>query len=217
MPEEWAPILSWEGIYEVSDQGRVRRIAPRVDWRGNPRTVNSRTGRMIGSATNRLIRPLLKSGYHQVCLTRGGSKTSRWYTVHGLVAAAFLGPRPSARHTVNHKNGDKLDNRLTNLEYATHRTQQLHAHAIGKRGNYSFKKLSDEQALEIYLDHVRSGREWARLLGVTPTLISSIRTGKSYRWATGAARMPETRDWRPCSIECDCRCHFGLVAPPYQT
>ena len=156
---------------------------------------------------------MIKSGYETVCLSRG-SGTEKWPTVHSLVAATFLGPRPKGM-TINHKDGDKRNNRLDNLEYASHRSQQLHAHANGLARAYSFKRLTDEQAREIYLDDTRSGREWARLLGVTQTLISSIRRGKTYRWATGAARMAETREWKPCSSECDCRCHYAFVAPPY--
>lgn len=212
MTEQWRPVKDWEGIYEVSDQGRVQRVAPRPDWKGGGR-IHSATGKRVGVNPARVLRPMLKSGYLQVCLSRGLG-TEVWRTVHALVTHAFIGPRPKGL-SVNHKDGNKTNNRLENLEYLTYREQQLHAHANGLARPYSFRKLTDEQAREIFTDVTRSGRELARVFGVTAVTISAIRTGKTYRWATGAARMPDTRTWQPCSESCDCRCHYAFVAPQY--
>jgi len=211
--EQWLPVVGWEGFYEVSNLGRVRRVGVYSSYKGKSR-LHSRTGKPTGQPSMHVLKPMLKDGRPTVCLTRGGG-TASWPSVHTLVALAFVGPKPSPRHSVNHIDGDKTNNQADNLEWLTNRGQQLHAHANGLARPYSFRKLTDEQAREIYLDDTRSGREWARLLGVSAVMISAIRTGKSYRWATGAARTPETRTWRPCSTECDCRCHYGFVAPPY--
>jgi hypothetical protein len=210
--DEWRPVIDWEGIYEVSNLGQVRRVSPRRDWEGGTR-IHAGTKKRVGQNPERILKPLLKSNYHQVCLSQGAG-TEKWRTVHKLVAEAFLGPRPRGM-SVNHKDGNKTNNCLDNLEYLSNRDQQLHAHANGFRGDYAFRSLTDEQAREVYLDDTRSGREWARILGVHEVTISAIRTGKSYRWATGAARAPETRTWRACTESCDCRCHYGFVAPPY--
>lgn len=210
--EEWHPVTDWEGIYEVSNEGHVRRIAPRPDWRGGTR-IHAQTGRRIGINPERVLQPMLKNGYEVVCLSRGKG-TNRWVTVHSLVTAAFLGPRPKGL-TVNHRDGNKTNNRLENLEYLSHRSQQLHAHANGLAKPYSFKSLTDDQAREIYLDDARSGRELARIFGVRAQTISAIRNGRSYRWATGAARLPDRRQWKACSEECDCRCHYSYVAPQF--
>jgi len=212
--ESWKPVTDWEGIYEVSDFGRVRRVAPRPDWKGTNTKVDTRYGRRrFGSSPMRVLNPMLKSGYQQVCLSRG-TGTVKWFTVHALVAAAFIGPRPKGL-SINHKDGNKANNRLENLEYLSYRNQQLHAHANGLARPYSFKSLTDEQAREIYLNDTDSGRALARLYGVKAQTISAIRTGKSYRWATGAARLPDTRVWKPCTESCDCRCHYDQVAPSY--
>src|SRR5262245_46396327 len=124
----WLPVIGWEGIYEVSDQGHVRRVGPRTDWRGGTRK-DSRTGNQIGRNPERLLKPMLKEGRPTVSLTRGAG-TTRWFSVHSLVAEAFIGPRPKGM-TVNHKDGDKANNQLDNLEYLSNRDQQLHAHAHG--------------------------------------------------------------------------------------
>src|SRR5215471_6907069 len=70
MTEQWRPVKDWEGIYDVSDQGRVQRVAPRPDWKGGGR-IHSATGKRVGVNPARVLRPMLKSGYLQVCLARG--------------------------------------------------------------------------------------------------------------------------------------------------
>jgi HNH endonuclease len=155
----------------------------------------------------RVLRPMLKGKYLQVSPTRGNGSTM-WVTVHSLVAQAFIGPRPSRRHTVNHINGDKLDNRASNLEWATNREQQRHAASLGLKRHTQFQRLTDDQAREVYATIGQiSGREWATRLGVNQVLISSIRTGATYRWATGAPPNKRRGQWFPCTEECECRCH----------
>ena len=92
-PEEWRPVVGYEGLYEVSDQGRVRSLI---------------SGRILRPATRRL------SGHKHVMLCR----PSQVGLVHQLVAAAFLGPRPDGAET-RHLNGDSGDNRAANLQYGT--------------------------------------------------------------------------------------------------
>lgn len=107
--ERWLPVVGHEGLYEVSDIGRVRRIA---GGRG------ARAGRVLGGKIS-------DPGYRAVSL--GADHTER---VHVLVAAAFIGPRP-AGYTINHRDGDKLNNTVENLEYATYSENNRHAFATG--------------------------------------------------------------------------------------
>jgi hypothetical protein len=154
----------------------------------------------------RVLKAMPKSKYLQVCLTYG--KRTRWYTVHGLVARVFLPARPTAAHQVNHVDGDKTNNVIGNLEWATRREQQRHAHDNGLSNHEQFRKLTPNQAREIFdtLGQV-SNREWAARLGVTMQTISAIRTGRSYRDITGADARSGRYDWFPCDRDCDCRCH----------
>jgi hypothetical protein len=101
MREEWRPITGWEDLYEVSHQGRVRTIG-----RGKGRRP---PGRVLCQRYNR-------DGYLRVRLTRNRLEWNPF--VHALVLAAFVGPRPIGQD-IDHKNGDRGDNRLGNLEYVT--------------------------------------------------------------------------------------------------
>lgn len=85
------------------------------------------------------------SGYIQVRLSRKGKYYYRY--LHRLLASSFI-PNPNNYRTVNHKNGDKLDNRLDNLEWASDEQQQRHAFlkSLKSSGN----SFTDEQLYDIY-------------------------------------------------------------------
>jgi hypothetical protein len=106
--------------YEVSSLGRVARIGRRSTFKAGGKFP-----------ARHLLKPSPSGpGYPIVVFSRNG-KTST-HAVHQLVAAAFLGPKPSRRHEINHKNLNKLDNRSSNLEWMTRRENMLHFH----RKNY---------------------------------------------------------------------------------
>lgn len=108
MEEAWRPIVGLEAYYSVSSLGRIRRDG------GNK---GARIGRILKLWTH-------PRGYVYVrlCVNRAYSG----HTIHSLVAAAFIGPRPDG-HEVNHINGDKTDNRAANLEYVTPQENKAHS------------------------------------------------------------------------------------------
>jgi hypothetical protein len=112
MNEEWRSFR--EGTYEVSNLGNIRRAVP---------GISTYVGRPLLPAHS-------PTGYAHAAFTIGG-KPVRVY-VHRMVLEAFVGPCPSG-HVVNHLNGDKLDNRLENLEYCTQRDNVRHALARPRR------------------------------------------------------------------------------------
>lgn len=106
-PEQWRPVVGYEGHYEVSDHGRVRsldRIAPY----GN--TTRRRRG------TIRKTRPAPKGGHLMLNLTR--EKTIRGAYVHRLVLEAFVGPCPDGMEACHHDD-DPTNNHLSNLRWDT--------------------------------------------------------------------------------------------------
>lgn len=123
--ERWRPVVGWEGLYEVSSEGRVRR-GGRV---------------MRGSVTHR--------GYRRVCLS--GPVGRAYRPVHQLVLEAFSGPRPEGCEA-SHVDGCKLNNRSDNLVWET--SKENHArrpgHGTGGFGeDNSFARLTARDVLEI--------------------------------------------------------------------
>ena len=114
LSEIWAPVVGYEGVYDVSADGKVMRVA----------------GGRKGATPGRVLRPSPTSdGYPSVPLA-GGSPGSRSHMIHTLVARAFLGPRPEG-HQINHIDGVKDNNRLDNLEYVTPKQNIAHARRLG--------------------------------------------------------------------------------------
>lgn len=115
MSERWLPVPGYEGMYSVSDQGRVRSL---------DRTVNGR------SLRGQLRKPTCDPrGRRVVSLSRDGK--SRYFFVHRIVLEAFVGPRPPGMECC-HFNDDRSDNRLENLRWDTSSSNRLDAVRNGK-------------------------------------------------------------------------------------
>ncbi len=116
--ERWAPVQGYEGIYEVSDLGRVRSLDRLVSNSGK-----------VDHVSGRVLTPnFTGKGYLFVNLCRNGDRKMAY--VHRLVAAAFL-PLSDAPH-VNHIDSVKTNNVASNLEWVTPKQNTEHAIAAGK-------------------------------------------------------------------------------------
>ena len=123
MLEEWRPVLGYEGLYEVSDAGRVRSLSREV-----------RSGRGVRVVEGRVLHPTPGAlGRLSVSLSNGRAVVR---LVHHLVLEAFVGPRPDGAECC-HGDGDASNNRLSNLRWDTHRANVLDAVAHGTHWNVS--------------------------------------------------------------------------------
>lgn len=108
-PETWRPVVGFEGDYEVSDHGNLRSL---------------KYGK---------VRPLRTylwgPGYLYCQLSKDGKSSP--FSVHRLVALAFLGMPDGDRDEINHIDGDKLNNHVSNLEWCTRLQNMRHASAMG--------------------------------------------------------------------------------------
>lgn len=122
MKERWKSVIGYEGIYEVSDCGRVRRLVCRSDYGYKPITPRYRKVQIDAF------------GYPSVHLYR--ENKAKVGKLHILIAAAFIGPRPKG-YVINHKDGNKRNCHPSNLEYITFKGNTQHAVRMGlvARGN----------------------------------------------------------------------------------
>lgn len=160
------------GPYEVSNTGLVRR-----------------TARGSGTQAGKMLKPRLIRGYASVGLSHCG--VVREFKVHKLVAEAFLGPRPP-QHDINHKDGNKLNNCVDNLEYMwpddnlKHLIEnRLHCHGE----THGSAKLTEEDVKEIrrlYYSGQYTQRELAEKYGITLGTINPM-----IKYRTWKHVMPE--------------------------
>lgn len=131
MIEEWKEIEGFED-YHISNLGRVKSF--KMDIEGKILNLN-----------------MTKQGYYHVILYTNG--VEKGMKVHRLVAKAFI-PNPENKPQVNHIDGNKSNNLMSNLEWSTVSENQLHALGLGlatstKGVNHGRSKLTEEQVIDI--------------------------------------------------------------------
>ena len=139
--EEFKDIAGYEGMYQVSNLGRVKSLA-RKDSRGHNLQEKIRKT------------PVSSCGYPSVKLCKDGKEILR--TVHQLVAIAFLEHKPNGYKGlhVNHKNFNRQDNRLQNLEIVTARenTNQKHLKSSSRFVGVYWNKTSSKWMASIKIN-----------------------------------------------------------------
>lgn len=175
MAEEWKPVVGYGGHYEVSSFGRVRAKA---------RWVRYKDGRSFWKPEH-LFAVTPKQGYPGIALP-GGT-----VCVHTLVATAFLGPKPAGARTVNHKDGNKQNNHVPNLEWASYMENNRHARRTKlnrQHGeNCNLTEFADDavDAIRLLWPTRRFTQgELARLFGMSQGHVHEIIRNKSRRLPT---------------------------------
>lgn len=124
--EKWKNVFGYEDLYEVSSLGRIKRKDGFVKTGIKNNDLRKINGRI-------LKQHLKKNGY--LCVDLSKETKVKTLTVHRIVAMAFL-EKIEGKEQVNHKNGNKLDNRVENLEWVTSQENRIHAFKTGlQHGN----------------------------------------------------------------------------------
>lgn len=174
--EIWVAVENYEGLYEVSNMGRVRSM---------PRVIKRKSGRLQEYPSVLLKGGYAGKGYRTVILCKDQIQNS--HKVSRLVASAFI-PNPDGRPEVNHKDGNKKDNSISNLEWSTHQENCLHRSRILKKnaGAESYKALfTREQVIEMRALYAAGGISYsdvARKYGHKIATVYGILVGRSYRF-----------------------------------
>lgn len=150
MIEEWKPIHGYEGLYEVSNTGKIR---------------------------NSSLHEMKDLGYHRykrTLLYKDGKYKNVYF--HQAVAEAFLSPAPSELYEVNHKDGVRENCAASNLEWMTHAENQQHAYDTGLKSTKPVIQVSlvDGSIVAEY----RSACEAKRKTGINQPHITDVCNGK---------------------------------------
>lgn len=160
--ERWAPFPDFEGLYEISDLGRVR-------------SLHRRNFMGLLSATDD------SQGYPVICLNRQGKRHAK--TIHRAVCRAFHGePRPLHRE-VAHLNGDRPDPRARNLKWCSKGENHFHKRLHGtllRGSSHPRSKLTEEDVIAIRSASNGDRIAISRRYGVSVHTISDIRAMR--RW-----------------------------------
>lgn len=147
--EEWKSIPGYEGLYEVSSYGRVKSLEISYIRRNG---IMDHKPEIILTPKNN------GKGYFTVCLYK--NKTHKYYLIHRLVTQVFI-PNPDNLSDVNHKDEDKSNNRVDNLEWCDHkynmnyndvlkrRSQRMKENGIYEKIALKIRKYPDTVGLDI--------------------------------------------------------------------
>ena len=182
MTEEiWKPVVGHEGLYEVSNLGRVRALERMR------RGVSSHSGKeFFRRIPGKVLSPAPHSaGYLGLSLTKAGGKPVS-HLIHRLVAEAFL-PNPKELRCVNHIDANKKNNHVTNLEWCTFTENYRHAAALGlfpdvRGSRKGSAKLQEDEVFVIkkMIQLGFSNKELAAIFKVSTAPISYIRNNQAW-------------------------------------
>ena len=159
--EMWKPVFGWEGIYEVSDQGRVRSL-PR-ETKGGWIKSKRHTGKIIAS--------FVRQERRFINLFDGDKRAT--CTIHRLVLEAFVGPRPSGMEC-RHLDGNPANNRLDNLAWGTKFENDMDMFRHGTRRR---PPLTNDE-INIIRFSLRKQQDLADEYNVTQSFVSRVRAGE---------------------------------------
>lgn len=176
--EIWKDISGYEGLYQISNFGRVKSLA---------RMVNNNGGFYLSK--ERFLKAGIDSnGYALVVLSKNDKNKS--VRIHRLVAIAFVNNLKNT-NIVNHIDGNKLNNIYTNLEWITSSQNNTHAYKTGLKrpckttGRISkLRKLTYEQALKIknlYKTKKYTRNQIAQLMNISKYLVNDVLSNKCYK------------------------------------
>lgn len=173
MEEIWKPVVGFEGLYEVSNLGNVKSI--------------ERNGTVKGG---KYMSKILDNYGYYMCKLRN-KKIVKIPKIHRLVAQAFI-PNPENKPQVNHKDGNKLNNCVDNLEWVTPRENILHAvengliDVIGDIKNfcgYRVEQIKDGKVINTFETISKSSRETGVCRsGIEKVLKGKQKTSGGYYW-----------------------------------
>lgn len=159
---QWLPVKGYEKLYEVSNTGEVRSVDRVLSVTNQKERLFK--GRVLLQTMNKQVQ------YKQVSLWKENKGTS--YYVHRLVAEAFI-PNPEGKPEVNHIDGNRQNNNISNLEWVTSGENSLHASKTGLR--VYTNRLTKDEFLDCLYD-VINGESYQSLSSRVPYKVPFLST-----------------------------------------
>lgn len=152
--ENWKEIKGYEGLYEVSSEGRIRIMS---------KTYLSGRGKYVRRVEESIMKPSYSNGYQQVTLSK--DKLRKSYKVHRLVADAFI-PNPDNLPCIDHINTVRTDNRVDNLRWCSHKDNSNNPITMSKYYGRQTRLGSHptEETLK-KLSESHKGKHWTTIQG----------------------------------------------------
>lgn len=175
--EIWKPIVGYENLYEVSNLGSVRSLERIVRCKSGNYEFQHRKEKTLKPVANTNNHKKPNTSYLRVRLY----KDKKWSNlfVHRLVAEAFI-PNPDQKPEVNHKDGNRHNNTVENLEWTTASENTLHRIYFLRKSTGNQMELAPVQCIETGIEY-RSLSEAAKAINSSPSRVwSSVENG----WAT---------------------------------
>lgn len=173
MKEIWESVKNYEGLYEVSNMGRVKSLSRSVKCHnGQTRTFNEK----ILTLHQSKITDRHKNPTYHVELWK--NNTREVFRIHRLVASTFIS-NPENKPQINHIDGDRKNNRVDNLEWCTNSENMLHSYATGltkPRGCKAIKGTSKDQKVTLEFPSIE---EASRAINGNPDAIRAALKGRS--------------------------------------
>ena len=173
--EKWKEISGYNGNYLISDQGNIKSIA-RIIYRKDGTSYR---------VTERILKHHIgDKGYHQVNLVCNGK--NKYPLVHRLVAETFI-ENPQNKDQVNHIDGNKNNNTVSNLEWVSCSENILHAYRTQLKFPNRATKLSNDQVEYIrknyrFRDKENNTKTIAKRLGVSAETVARVIRGTTYSY-----------------------------------
>lgn len=170
MAEVWRPVVGYEGLYEVSDLGRVRSLG-----RCNP------NGQRWAAKIMACPVDVKGSGYRFTGLSKGGVVKKQ--NIHILVLEAFIGQRPSPSHHACHADGNRTNPSLANLRWDTQAANwsDRWKHGTATAGEKSGSAILTTELVIWIRESRQSSLKLAPVLGVASSTIRAVRSGQNWR------------------------------------
>lgn len=158
MEEIWKDIKDYEGLYQVSNLGNVKSL-PKMSGTSKRKETILKTH-------------IEKRGYFVIRLSK--NKTNHSFKIHRLIANAFI-PNPENKRTINHIDGNKLNNSISNLEWATDSENLQHAYDTGLKPK---KPINQYTLGKSFIKEWESAQQIYKTLGFDYRNISACCHGK---------------------------------------